>query len=80
MRLVLITCGDDNIPSRKLIEGCGGSLEDRVEEAANEEMGRRYWIDFTRGDFVPAHSTIKAIAYITRDVAGETELLESALF
>ncbi len=72
---VLITCGDDNIPSRKLIEGCGGSLENRVEDASNKDLVRRYWIDFTRGDFVPAHSAIKAIAYITRDVTGVTELL-----
>ena len=64
MRLVLITCGDDNIPSRKLIEGCGGSLEDRLEDVANEELVRRYWIDFTRGDFVAVHSTTKAIDYM----------------
>jgi hypothetical protein len=75
MRLVLRTCGDDNIPSRKLTEGCGGSLEDRVADLDNRDLLRRDWIDFTRGNFVPAHSATKAVACIMRDGAGETELL-----
>lgn len=39
---VLVTCDDDNIASRKVIEGCGGRLED--------QRGRklRYWVPTRR--------------------------------
>lgn len=40
---VLITCDDSNIPSYKVIEKCGGVLENTVLH--DEKMNRRYWIE-----------------------------------
>lgn len=40
---VLVTCDEDNVPSRRAIERLGGELEDmRPEEG--EPVKRRYWI------------------------------------
>ena len=39
---VLITCDDDNIGSQRIIEACGGVLEDIRETAVGRK--RRYWI------------------------------------
>lgn len=41
---VLVTCSDDNIGSRKVIEANGGVLEDVVETVFHPEPVRRYWI------------------------------------
>ncbi len=46
LKKVLVTCDDDNIPSRKTIEKCGGILEDiRHFENDNAKI-RRYWVVF----------------------------------
>jgi|GEM_PF-1892804 len=44
---VLISCGDRNLGSIKVIEGCGGVLEDKVPNPFPEEgaLARRYWVD-----------------------------------
>ncbi len=39
---VLVTCDDDNISSTKIIEKCGGVLENKIEH--EERLKRRYWI------------------------------------
>lgn len=43
---VLITCDDDNIGSYKIIERCGGVLENKVKNKEDNEefLTRRYWI------------------------------------
>lgn len=41
---LLITCSDQNIPSWKLIENCGGVLEGTVLDPEKGELIRRYWI------------------------------------
>jgi len=42
---VLITCDDDNIASRKIIEKNGGVLENTIPgEHPNGAMKRRYWV------------------------------------
>lgn len=41
---VLVTCRDDNIPSAKVIEVCGGVLEQVVPASAEDVAFRRYWI------------------------------------
>lgn len=41
---VLLTCREDNLPSRRCIEACGGRYEDTREKPDGERM-RRYWID-----------------------------------
>ncbi|MFP7696928.1 GNAT family N-acetyltransferase [Trueperella sp. LYQ143] len=48
---VLVTCDDDNIPSAKTIERCGGVLENIVRTPQGHLM-RRYWINSS----TPAHS------------------------
>ncbi|MEV4130154.1 GNAT family N-acetyltransferase [Nocardia sp. NPDC049707] len=40
----LITCDDDNLGSRRIIESCGGVLES-VESNTDGAIIRRYWID-----------------------------------
>jgi predicted acetyltransferase len=41
---ILVTCGDDNVPSIKIIEHFGGSLENIILDLENKEKVRRYWI------------------------------------
>lgn len=41
---LLVTCGDDNEASRRIIEGQGGVLENKVFDAEDNEMIRRYWV------------------------------------
>jgi predicted acetyltransferase len=41
---ILVTCADDNVGSTKLIENSGGVLENKVYDAEDDEMIRRYWI------------------------------------
>lgn len=41
---VLVTCDDDNLGSRAVIESCGGML-DSVITSGNGPLVRRYWID-----------------------------------
>ena len=47
---ILITCDDDNIGSYKIIESCGGKLENKIEneDSYGKFITRRYWID--KGD------------------------------
>ena len=44
---VLVTCNDQNEPSAKTIEKCGGKLENKALEKneEGERLVRRYWID-----------------------------------
>jgi predicted acetyltransferase len=41
---VMVTCGDENTPSWKIVEYFGGKLQDRVWDDEDNEMIRRYWI------------------------------------
>jgi predicted acetyltransferase len=41
---VLVTCDEDNVGSRIVIESCGGKLES-VVDTGNGPPKRRYWID-----------------------------------
>jgi predicted acetyltransferase len=41
---VLVTCDDDNVASARVIEHCGGALED-VVEVRGSVAKRRYWFD-----------------------------------
>ncbi len=40
---VLVTCDDDNVASRKVIERCGGRLDSVVQGESGAPL-RRYWI------------------------------------
>ena len=44
LQRVLITCDDDNVASIKLIESCGGILENVTATEAHPAL-RRYWIE-----------------------------------
>lgn len=44
---VLLTCDDGNIGSQKVIESCGGLLENKVQETKNKPLKRRYWINLS---------------------------------
>lgn len=46
---ILVTCGDDNLPSARIIEAFGGRLEGRVIDEVDGELIRRYWIDLSAG-------------------------------
>lgn len=39
---ILITCGDTNVPSIRMIEKAGGTLTDRIHDEVNQETIRRY--------------------------------------
>jgi predicted acetyltransferase len=42
---VLVTCDDDNVASRKVIERCGGKLNSTGIAHDGSTLIRRYWID-----------------------------------
>lgn len=42
---VLVTCDDDNLGSRAVIEACGGRLDSDTGDAPGTSAKRRYWID-----------------------------------
>jgi predicted acetyltransferase len=44
-RRVLVTCGDENAASARVIERCGGVLEDITEDEQVGGLVRRYWIE-----------------------------------
>ena len=41
----LVTCDDTNAASAKVIERCGGLLENKVEQEGDLPPKRRYWIE-----------------------------------
>jgi predicted acetyltransferase len=41
----LVCCDEDNVASAKVIERCGGVLEDVIEPADGHGRMRRYWIE-----------------------------------
>jgi predicted acetyltransferase len=41
----LLTCDDDNIGSIRVIEGCGGHLDEQWPTTPGPVPMRRYWID-----------------------------------
>lgn len=45
---ILITCGDTNIASYKIIEKFGGVLENKIWDEEDQETARRYWIQLKR--------------------------------
>ena len=42
---ILLTCSETNIPSRRLIENCGGAFEKAVYGPNDTGLIRRYWIN-----------------------------------
>lgn len=44
LRRVLVTCGDENVPSWKIIEHFGGVLENKIFDDEDGKSVRRYWI------------------------------------
>ena len=45
IKKMLVTCGDDNIASVRVIEKNGGKLADKVASEHREVLTRRYWIE-----------------------------------
>lgn len=42
---ILVTCDEDNIGSKKIIEANGGLLENKVESGEDKPQTCRYWIE-----------------------------------
>lgn len=42
---ILLTCANDNIASIKVIEKCGGNLEDIIWNESLKRLTKRYWIN-----------------------------------
>jgi len=42
---VLVTCDDDNVDSAKVIENCGGVLENVTAGRDGSVPKRRYWVE-----------------------------------
>ncbi len=53
---VLLTCDDDNLPSARIIERCGGVLQDRRELEGLGVLVRRYWIELSAAPAGPPGS------------------------
>ena len=45
IKKALITCNEDNIGSKKIIESCGGVFESEFNEGKNKPKKLRYWIN-----------------------------------
>lgn len=45
MKRVLLTCNEDNIGSKKIIESCGGKLENKLYDERINKNKLRYWIE-----------------------------------
>jgi predicted acetyltransferase len=45
LKRLLITCDDNNHASARIIENCGGLLEDKVMNKGRDVPTRRYWIE-----------------------------------
>src|SRR5690606_25084785 len=50
LRRVLITCNEDNVASRRVIERNGGVLEDAVEVPEGGPRRLRFWVEMGAGD------------------------------
>lgn len=44
MTEILVTCDEHNIGSQKIIELCGGVLENIVDPGNGKPLKKRYWI------------------------------------
>ena len=44
LKEIMVTCGDENTASWKVIEYFQGRLQDKIWDDEDEEMIRRYWI------------------------------------
>jgi predicted acetyltransferase len=44
-RRILVVCREANLPSRRLIEKCGGAFERSVLDPYGEGIKRRYWLE-----------------------------------
>lgn len=47
LQKALITCDEDNLPSRRMIESCGGVLQDTVRVKGHHKLVCHYWISLT---------------------------------
>jgi len=74
LRKILVTCGDSNEGSWKVIEAFGGSLENRVFDT-KEELIRRYWVDVEDALNPKIERKDKVIGYVIRKKNNQTELL-----
>jgi predicted acetyltransferase/8-oxo-dGTP pyrophosphatase MutT (NUDIX family) len=66
---VMITCGEGNEPSWKLIERAGGRLEDTAWDEAAGETIRRYWVELATDGIE------KVLVYVLRGAGEARELL-----
>lgn len=53
IKKVLVTCDETNIASRKIIEHCGGVLENAGFQGKDKPKKLRYWIDNSNAPFKP---------------------------
>jgi predicted acetyltransferase len=47
LKRVLVTCDDTNIGSARVIERCGGILQNKLPGPDGQPPKRRYWIEMT---------------------------------
>ena len=72
---VLVSCADENVPSWRIIEGFGGSLENRIFDTEEDELIRRYWVDVKEALNPTIEKKEKIVAYIVRQKHNKFELL-----
>ncbi len=72
---ILVTCGNHNVPSWKIIEKFCGSLENRIFDPSEKELIRRYWLIVQDALDLKFETKDKVVAYITRKGKSKQQLL-----
>jgi predicted acetyltransferase/ADP-ribose pyrophosphatase YjhB (NUDIX family) len=72
---ILVTCSDSNEASWRVIEGFGGSLENRIFGSGEDELIRRYWVDVKQALNPTIEIKDKVVGYVIRQKNNVTELL-----
>jgi predicted acetyltransferase/ADP-ribose pyrophosphatase YjhB (NUDIX family) len=72
---VLVSCADNNIASWRVIESFGGSLENRIFDAEEDELIRRYWVDVSEALNPTIETKDKVVGYVVRQKHNINELL-----
>lgn len=72
---ILVTCSDINEASWRVIEGFGGSLENRILDNEEGELIRRYWVDVEGALEARTEIKDKVVGYVIREKNNKFELL-----
>lgn len=75
LKHILVTCGDQNIPSWKIIEKFASNLENRIFDSTKNEYVRRYWVDVQKSLTNNFKINEKVVIYLTRRISDNINFL-----